>query len=219
MQGATASLTAVKETSVDPAVAAVLSEPDDIFALKGRPKPGVKGKYVFAVPLSSCSWLIIWLRLKLSQTLRHIKGLPFTITSDRLFTGHTRDNSKGFRSCSIWRFAKFRQNALKVNIPASSWPALSVCARRSSGPSCSPPGWWAHWDRSVSPRASTSLGCFLSQGGRGEEEEKQWAKMPEKDGGVEGKGGREGWAGSTESRCRTFLMMDCSADSLRQRCF
>lgn len=165
----------------------------------------------------------IWLWLKLRKTPWHIKGLPFTITSDGLFTGHMRDNSKGFRSCSIWCFAKFRQNPffwpLEVAVPASSWPALSVCARHSSGPSCSPPGWWAHWDRSVSPQASTSRECFLSQGGRGEEEEKQWAKMPEKDGGVEGKGGREGWAGSTESRCRTFLMMDCSADSLKQRCF
>lgn len=48
-------------------------------------------------------------------------------------------------------------------VPASSWPALSVCAHHSSGPSCSPPGWWEHWDRSASPQASTSQGYFLSR--------------------------------------------------------
>lgn len=51
-----------------------------------------------------------------------------------------------------------------VCVPASSWPTLCVCAHRSSGPSCSPPGWWGHWDRSASPQASTSQGYFLSQG-------------------------------------------------------
>lgn len=55
-------------------------------------------------------------------------------------------------------------------LPASSWPALSVCDHHSSGPSCSPPGWWEHWDRSASPQASTSQGYFLSR----ERQEVSW---------------------------------------------
>lgn len=51
----------------------------------------------------------------------------------------------------------------EASVPASSWPALSACAHRSSGPSCSLLEWWGHWDRSASPRASTSQGCFLSR--------------------------------------------------------
>lgn len=102
-------------------------------------------------------------------------------------------------------------------VPASSWPTLYVCAHHSSGPSCSPPGWWEHLDRSASPQASTSRGYFLFQKGKGE-----WRRSSELNEWKWRQGGWEGLykgTGSSEWWCRTLLMMDRSADCFRQKCF
>lgn len=93
--------------------------------------------------------------------------------------------------------ASFSRSTL---VPASSWPALSVCARRSSGPSCSPPEWWERWDRSVSPQVSTSQGCFLSQ----ERQKVNW-NTQETD--------------YKKTLCRTFPMTDRCADCSRPRLY
>lgn len=52
---------------------------------------------------------------------------------------------------------------LPQTMPASSWLAPALCAHHSEGPSCSQPGWWAHWDRNAWLPESIFLGCFLKE--------------------------------------------------------
>lgn len=80
-------------------------------------------------------------------------------------TGHHQQNTHNSNR-SLLNINKDLSNGLntsksRIQVPASSWPALGVCGHHCADLSCFLPGWWERWDRSVSPLGSTSLECFL----------------------------------------------------------